>query len=146
MDLSTGKKTFTKPEIGLSVICLYLLNGTNIPGLRKVNGVAEDLTGSISRDTLIEQQGVSTIHAGVLLRYIHLTAERVTGIVSRGGSIMAKWCFISPQRELFFYIPTLKISAKSFQKQYDVAFSGDGLRPGSIVDANDAAHLLNWKR
>src|SRR6202007_3066359 len=103
--------------------------------LEKVDGRAEDLTWEIYRDTLIEQaeQGVDyfTIHAGVLLRYVPLTARRVTGIVSRGGSILAKWC-LAPHLEDICEI----------MKAYDVAFSlGDGLRPGSIADANDAAQF-----
>ncbi|EPB65730.1 ThiC family protein, partial [Ancylostoma ceylanicum] len=111
--------------------------------LEKVKGVAEDLTWEIFRDTLIEQaeQGVSyfTIHAGVLLRYIHLTANRVTGIVSRGGSIMAKWCLFH-HKENFLYTHFDEIC--EIMKKYDVAFSlGDGLRPGSIADANDAAQF-----
>jgi phosphomethylpyrimidine synthase len=112
MDLSTGK-TFMKPE--------WIIRNSPVPigtvpiyqALEKVNGIAEDLTWEIFRDTLIEQaeQGVSyfTIHAGVLLRYIHLTAERVTGIVSRGGSIMAKVCFITKKKT---FIPILKTFAK----------------------------------
>jgi phosphomethylpyrimidine synthase len=104
MDLSTGK-TFMKP--GWIIRNSPVPIGTIYQALEKVNGIAEDLTWEIFRDTLIEQaeQGVSyfTIHAGVLLRYIHLTAERVTGIVSRGGSIMAKWCLFSSQRKLPLY-------------------------------------------
>ena len=109
----------------------------------KVGGVAEDLTWEIFRDTLIEQaeQGVDyfTIHAGVLLRYIPLTAKRLTGIVSRGGSILAKWC-LSHHKENFLYTHFEDIC--EIMKAYDVSFSlGDGLRPGSIYDANDAAHV-----
>lgn len=116
---------------------------TYLSGIGKVKGVAENLTWEIFRDTLIEQaeQGVSyfTIHAGVLLRYIHLTASRVTGIVSRGGSIMAKWCLFHHQ-ENFLYMHFEEIC--EIMKRYDVAFSlGDGLRPGSIADANDAAQF-----
>ena len=111
--------------------------------LEKVNGKAEDLTWEIFRDTLIEQaeQGVDyfTIHAGVLLRYVPLTAKRVTGIVSRGGSILAKWC-LAHHRENFLYTHFEDIC--EIMKAYDVAFSlGDGLRPGCIADANDAAQF-----
>lgn len=111
--------------------------------LEKVNGVAEDLTWEIFRDTLIEQaeQGVDyfTIHAGVLLRYVPLTAKRVTGIVSRGGSIMAKWC-LAHHQENFLYTHFEEIC--EIMKAYDVSFSlGDGLRPGSVADANDAAQF-----
>ncbi|MFD1770580.1 phosphomethylpyrimidine synthase ThiC [Sphingobacterium suaedae] len=143
MDLSTGKNIHETRE--------WILRNSPVPigtvpiyqALEKVNGVAENLTWEIFRDTLIEQaeQGVSyfTIHAGVLLRYIHLTASRVTGIVSRGGSIMAKWCLFHHQ-ENFLYTHFEEIC--SIMKQYDVAFSlGDGLRPGSIADANDAAQF-----
>jgi phosphomethylpyrimidine synthase len=116
---------------------------SHLSGMEKVKGVAEDLTWEIFKDTLIEQaeQGVSyfTIHAGVLLRYIHLTAKRVTGIVSRGGSIMAKWCLFH-HKENFLYTHFEEIC--EIMKKYDVAFSlGDGLRPGSIADANDAAQF-----
>jgi len=115
--------------------------------LEKVNGIAENLTWEIFRDTLIEQaeQGVDyfTIHAGVLLRYVPLTANRVTGIVSRGGSIMAKWCLYHHQ-ESFLYTHFEEIC--EICKQYDVAFSlGDGLRPGSIADANDEAQMAELK-
>ncbi|MES8343254.1 phosphomethylpyrimidine synthase ThiC, partial [Cutibacterium acnes] len=121
----------------------------NIPGgeiyqaLEKVDGRAEELSWEIFRDTLIEQaeQGVDyfTIHAGVLLRYVPLTAKRVTGIVSRGGSIMAKWC-LAHHQENFLYTHFEDIC--EIMKAYDVAFSlGDGLRPGSIYDANDEAQL-----
>src|SRR3546814_2430333 len=111
--------------------------------LEKVDGRAEELTWEIFRDTLVEQaeQGVDyfTIHAGVLLRYVPLTAKRVTGIVSRGGSIMAKWC-LSHHRESFLYEHFEDIC--EIMKAYDVAFSlGDGLRPGCIADANDAAQF-----
>jgi phosphomethylpyrimidine synthase len=111
--------------------------------LEKVNGKAEDLTWEIFRDTLIEQaeQGVDyfTIHAGVLLRYVPMTANRMTGIVSRGGSIMAKWC-LAHHKESFLYTHFEDIC--EIMKAYDVAFSlGDGLRPGSIYDANDEAQL-----
>src|SRR3546814_8867453 len=107
----------------------------------KVGGRAEALTWAIFRDTLVEQaeQGVDyfTIHAGVLLRYVPLTAKRVTGIVSRGGSIMAKWC-LAHHQENFLYTNFEDIC--EIMKAYDVSFSlGDGLRPGSIADANDAA-------
>ena len=143
MDLSTGKNIHETRE--------WIIRNSPVPigtvpiyqALEKVKGVAEDLTWDIFRDTLIEQaeQGVSyfTIHAGVLLRYIHLTASRVTGIVSRGGSIMAKWCLFHHQ-ENFLYTHFEEIC--QIMKQYDVAFSlGDGLRPGAIADANDAAQF-----
>lgn len=143
MDLSTGKNIHETRE--------WIIRNSPVPigtvpiyqALEKVKGVAEDLTWEIFRDTLIEQaeQGVSyfTIHAGVLLRYIHLTAQRVTGIVSRGGSIMAKWCLFH-HKENFLYTHFEEIC--QIMKQYDVAFSlGDGLRPGSIADANDAAQF-----
>ncbi|MGD8175978.1 phosphomethylpyrimidine synthase ThiC [Marinimicrobium sp. ARAG 43.8] len=143
MDLSTGKHIHETRE--------WILRNAPVPigtvpiyqALEKVNGVAEDLTWEIFRDTLIEQaeQGVDyfTIHAGVLLRYVPLTAERVTGIVSRGGSIMAKWC-LAHHRENFLYTHFDDIC--DIMKAYDVAFSlGDGLRPGSIADANDAAQF-----
>jgi phosphomethylpyrimidine synthase len=115
----------------------------DLPGAGKVDGKAEDLTWEIFRDTLIEQaeQGVDyfTIHAGVLLRYVPLTAKRMTGIVSRGGSILAKWC-LSHHKENFLYTHFEDIC--EIMKAYDVAFSlGDGLRPGSIYDANDAAQM-----
>lgn len=143
MDLSTGKNIHETRE--------WIIRNSPVPigtvpiyqALEKVKGVAEDLTWEIFRDTLIEQaeQGVSyfTIHAGVLLRYIHLTAHRVTGIVSRGGSIMAKWCLYH-HKENFLYTHFEEIC--EIMKQYDVAFSlGDGLRPGSIADANDDAQF-----
>lgn len=143
MDLSTGKNIHETRE--------WIIRNSPVPigtvpiyqALEKVKGVAEDLTWEIFRDTLIEQaeQGVSyfTIHAGVLLRYIHLTAKRITGIVSRGGSIMAKWCLFH-HKENFLYTHFEDIC--QIMKQYDVAFSlGDGLRPGSIADANDAAQF-----
>jgi len=115
--------------------------------LEKVDGKAEDLTWEIYRDTLIEQaeQGVDyfTIHAGVLLRYVPLTAKRMTGIVSRGGSILAKWC-LAHHKENFLYTHFEDIC--DIMKQYDVAFSlGDGLRPGSGYDANDEAQLGELK-
>ncbi len=143
MDLSTGKNIHETRE--------WIIRNSPTPigtvpiyqALEKVNGVAEDLTWEMYRDTLIEQaeQGVDyfTIHAGVLLRYIPLTAKRVTGIVSRGGSIMAKWC-LSHHKENFLYTHFEEIC--EIMKAYDVAFSlGDGLRPGSIADANDAAQF-----
>ncbi|MDN3705716.1 phosphomethylpyrimidine synthase ThiC [Myroides ceti] len=143
MDLSTGKNIHETRE--------WIIRNSPVPigtvpiyqALEKVKGIAENLTWEIFRDTLIEQaeQGVSyfTIHAGVLLRYIHLTANRVTGIVSRGGSIMAKWCLFH-HKENFLYTHFEEIC--EIIKQYDVAFSlGDGLRPGSIADANDAAQF-----
>ncbi|MGX5818107.1 phosphomethylpyrimidine synthase ThiC [Chitinophaga lutea] len=143
MDLSTGKHIHETRE--------WVIRNCPVPvgtvpiyqALEKVNGKAEALTWEIFRDTLIEQaeQGVDyfTIHAGVLLRYIPLTAKRVTGIVSRGGSIMAKWC-LAHHRENFLYAHFEEIC--EIMKAYDVAFSlGDGLRPGSIADANDAAQF-----
>ncbi|OPC20263.1 phosphomethylpyrimidine synthase ThiC [Elizabethkingia meningoseptica] len=143
MDLSTGKNIHETRE--------WIIRNSPVPigtvpiyqALEKVKGIPENLTWEIFRDTLIEQaeQGVSyfTIHAGVLLRYIHLTANRVTGIVSRGGSIMAKWCLYHHQ-ENFLYTHFEEIC--KIMKRYDVAFSlGDGLRPGSIADANDAAQF-----
>jgi phosphomethylpyrimidine synthase len=143
MDLSTGKNIHETRE--------WIIRNSPVPigtvpiyqALEKVNGIAEDLTWEIFRDTLIEQaeQGVSyfTIHAGVLLRYIPLTAKRVTGIVSRGGSIMAKWC-LAHHKENFLYTHFEEIC--EIMKAYDVAFSlGDGLRPGSLADANDAAQF-----
>ncbi|MFJ7983001.1 phosphomethylpyrimidine synthase ThiC [Lysinibacillus xylanilyticus] len=143
MDLSTGKHIHTTRE--------WIVRNSAVPvgtvpiyqALEKVNGVAEDLTWEVYRDTLIEQaeQGVDyfTIHAGVLLRYVPLTANRVTGIVSRGGSIMAQWCLYHHQ-ESFLYNHFEEIC--EIMKTYDVAFSlGDGLRPGSIADANDEAQF-----
>ena len=115
--------------------------------LEKVNGVAEDLTWEVFRDTLIEQaeQGVDyfTIHAGVRLPFVPLTAKRVTGIVSRGGSIMAKWC-LSHHQENFLYEHFEDIC--EIMRAYDVSFSlGDGLRPGCIADANDAAQFAELR-
>jgi phosphomethylpyrimidine synthase len=143
MDLSTGKNIHETRE--------WILRNAPVPigtvpiyqALEKVNGKAEDLTWEIYRDTLIEQaeQGVDyfTVHAGVLLRYIPLTAKRVTGIVSRGGSILAKWC-LSHHQENFLYTHFEEIC--EIMKQYDVCFSlGDGLRPGCLADANDAAQF-----
>jgi phosphomethylpyrimidine synthase len=143
MDLSTGKNIHNIRE--------WLIRNCPVPvgtvpiyqALEKVNGVAEDLTWEVYRDTLIEQceQGVDyfTIHAGVRLAYIHLTADRITGIVSRGGSIMAKWCLMH-HKENFLYTNFIEIC--EIMRQYDVSFSlGDGLRPGSIADANDKAQF-----
>ncbi|MCE2832319.1 MAG: phosphomethylpyrimidine synthase ThiC [Oxalobacteraceae bacterium] len=143
MDLSTGKHIHETRE--------WIIRNSPVPigtvpiyqALEKVNGKAEDLTWEIFRDTLIEQaeQGVDyfTIHAGVLLRYVPLTAKRMTGIVSRGGSIMAKWC-LAHHKESFLYEHFEDIC--EIMKAYDVSFSlGDGLRPGSIYDANDEAQL-----
>ncbi len=143
MDLSTGQNIHETRE--------WIIRNSPVPigtvpiyqALEKVNGVAEDLTWEIFRDTLIEQaeQGVDyfTIHAGVLLRYVPMTANRVTGIVSRGGSIMAKWC-LAHHKESFLYTHFEDIC--EILKKYDVAFSlGDGLRPGSIADANDEAQF-----
>jgi phosphomethylpyrimidine synthase len=147
MDLSTGKNIHETRE--------WILRNSPVPvgtvpiyqALEKVNGKAEDLTWEIFRDTLIEQaeQGVDyfTIHAGVLLRYIPLTAKRITGIVSRGGSIMAKWC-LAHHKENFLYTHFEDIC--EIMKAYDVSFSlGDGLRPGSIADANDEAQFGELK-
>lgn len=147
MDLSTGRNIHNIRE--------WIIRNCPVPvgtvpiyqALEKVDGVAEDLTWEIYRDTLIEQaeQGVDyfTIHAGVLLQYVPLTAKRVTGIVSRGGSIMAKWC-LSHHKENFLYTHFEEIC--EIMNKYDVAFSlGDGLRPGSIADANDAAQLGELK-
>ncbi len=147
MDLSTGKNIHETRE--------WIIRNSPVPigtvpiyqALEKVGGVAEDLTWEIYRDTLIEQaeQGVDyfTIHAGVLLRYVPLTAKRVTGIVSRGGSILAKWC-LSHHKENFLYTHFEEIC--ELMKQYDVAFSlGDGLRPGANADANDAAQFAELK-
>jgi phosphomethylpyrimidine synthase len=143
MDLSTGKNIHSTRE--------WIIRNCPVPvgtvpiyqALEKVNGVAEDLSWEVFRDTLIEQaeQGVDyfTIHAGVLLRYIPLTTKRVTGIVSRGGSIMAQWC-LAHHEENFLYTHFEEIC--EIMKTYDVAFSlGDGLRPGSIADANDEAQF-----
>ena len=143
MDLSTGKNIHETRE--------WIIRNSPVPigtvpiyqALEKVDGHAEELTWEIFRDTLIEQaeQGVDyfTIHAGVRLPYIPLTAKRVTGIVSRGGSIMAKWC-LAHHQESFLYTHFEDIC--EIMKAYDVAFSlGDGLRPGSIADANDAAQF-----
>ena len=143
MDLSTGKNIHETRE--------WIIRNSPVPigtvpiyqALEKVGGVAEDLTWELYRDTLLEQaeQGVDyfTIHAGVRLPYVPLTARRVTGIVSRGGSIMAKWC-LTHHRESFLYERFEDIC--EIMKAYDVAFSlGDGLRPGSIADANDEAQF-----
>jgi phosphomethylpyrimidine synthase len=143
MDLSTGKNIHETRE--------WIVRNSPVPvgtvpiyqALEKVNGVAEDLTWEIFRDTLIEQaeQGVDyfTIHAGVRLAYVPMTAKRVTGIVSRGGSIMAKWC-LAHHQESFLYTHFEEIC--EIMKAYDVTFSlGDGLRPGSIADANDEAQF-----
>jgi phosphomethylpyrimidine synthase len=143
MDLSTGKNIHETRE--------WILRNSPVPigtvpiyqALEKVNGKAEDLTWEIFRDTLIEQaeQGVDyfTIHAGVRLRYVPMTAKRVTGIVSRGGSILAKWC-LAHHQENFLYTHFEEIC--EIMKAYDVSFSlGDGLRPGSVADANDAAQF-----
>jgi phosphomethylpyrimidine synthase len=147
MDLSTGKHIHETRE--------WIIRNSPVPigtvpiyqALEKVNGKAEDLTWEIFKDTLIEQaeQGVDyfTIHAGVLLRYIPMTANRMTGIVSRGGSILAKWC-LAHHKENFLYTHFEEIC--EIMKAYDVTFSlGDGLRPGSIYDANDEAQLGELK-
>ena len=143
MDLSTGAHIHETRE--------WIIRNAPVPigtvpiyqALEKVGGIAEDLTWDLFRDTLIEQaeQGVDyfTIHAGVLLRYVPMTADRVTGIVSRGGSIMAKWC-LAHHQENFLYTHFDEIC--EIMKAYDVSFSlGDGLRPGSIADANDQAQF-----
>jgi phosphomethylpyrimidine synthase len=147
MDLSTGKNIHATRE--------WILRNSPVPigtvpiyqALEKVGGKAEDLTWEIYRDTLIEQaeQGVDyfTVHAGVLLRFIPLTAHRMTGIVSRGGSIMAKWC-LAHHQESFLYTHWDEIC--EIMAAYDVSFSiGDGLRPGSIADANDEAQFAELK-
>ncbi len=147
MDLSTGRNIHNTRE--------WIMRNSPVPigtvpiyqALEKVNGVAEDLTWEVFRDTLIEQaeQGVDyfTIHAGVRLAYVPMTAKRVTGIVSRGGSIMAKWC-LAHHTESFIYEHFEDIC--KIMKMYDVAFSlGDGLRPGSIADANDEAQFAELR-
>lgn len=147
MDLSTGKNIHSTRE--------YLIRNSPVPvgtvpiyqALEKVNGVAEDLTWEVYRDTLIEQaeQGVDyfTIHAGLLLHYIPLTVDRLTGIVSRGGSIIAQWC-LAHHEESFLYTHFEDIC--KILNQYDVAISlGDGLRPGSIYDANDESQISELK-
>ena len=143
MDLSTGKNIHETREWIIRNSMLPIGTVPIYQALEKVDGVAEDLTWEIFRDTLIEQAepGVDyfTIHAGVLLRYVPMTAKRVTGIVSRGGSIMAKWC-LAHHKENFLYTHFEDIC--EIMKAYDVSFSlGDGLRPGSIADANDAAQF-----
>ncbi|HLV01860.1 MAG TPA: phosphomethylpyrimidine synthase ThiC [Acidobacteriota bacterium] len=147
MDLSTGKNIHETRE--------WIIRNSPVPigtvpiyqALEKVGGIAEELTWEIYRDTLIEQaeQGVDyfTVHAGVLLRYIPLTADRLTGIVSRGGSIMAKWC-LAHHKENFLYTHFDEMC--EIMKAYDVSFSlGDGLRPGSIADANDEAQFAELR-
>ena len=147
MDLSTGKNIHTTRE--------WIIRNSAVPigtvpiyqALEKVGGRPEDLTWEVYRDTLIEQceQGVDyfTVHAGVLLRYIPMTARRVTGIVSRGGSILAKWC-LAHHQENFLYTRFREIC--EIMRAYDVAFSlGDGLRPGSIADANDEPQFAELK-
>ncbi len=147
MDLSTGKQIHETRE--------WILRNSPVPigtvpiyqALEKVGGVAEDLTWELYRDTLIEQaeQGVDyfTVHAGVLLEYVPLTADRVTGIVSRGGSIMAKWC-LAHHKQSFLYTRFREIC--EIMAAYDVSFSlGDGLRPGSIADANDEAQFAELR-
>ncbi len=147
MDLSTGRNIHETRE--------WIIRNSAVPigtvpiyqALEKVGGVPEDLTWELYRDTLIEQaeQGVDyfTVHAGVLLRYIPLTANRITGIVSRGGSIMAKWC-LAHHQESFLYTRFAEIC--EIMAAYDVSFSlGDGLRPGSIADANDEAQFAELK-
>lgn len=143
MDLSTGKNIHETREWILRNAPMPIGTVPIYQALEKVNGKAEDLTWELFRDTLIEQaeQGVDyfTIHAGVRLQYVPLTAERVTGIVSRGGSIMAKWC-LAHHQENFLYTHFEDIC--EIMKAYDVSFSlGDGLRPGSLADANDAAQF-----
>jgi phosphomethylpyrimidine synthase len=147
MDLSTGKNIHETRQ--------WILRNSPVPigtvpiyqALEKVDGVAEDLTWEVYRDTLIEQaeQGVDyfTVHAGVLLRYIPMTARRMTGIVSRGGSIIAKWC-LAHHKESFLYTHFREIC--EIMQAYDVSFSlGDGLRPGSIADANDEAQFAELR-
>lgn len=147
MDLSTGKNIHTTRD--------FIIRNSPVPigtvpiyqALEKVEGIAENLTWEIYRDTLIEQaeQGIDyfTIHAGVLLRFIQFTAHRMTGIVSRGGSIMAKWC-LAHHQENFLYTHFAEIC--EIMQTYDVSFSlGDGLRPGSIADANDQAQFAELK-
>lgn len=147
MDLSTGKDLAATRE--------FIIRNSSVPigtvpiyeALERAGGVAEDITWEIFRDVLVEQaeQGVDyfTIHAGVLLRYVPLTAKRVTGIVSRGGSILAKWC-IAHHKENFLYTHFREIC--EIMRAYDVSFSlGDGLRPGSIADANDEAQFAELK-
>jgi phosphomethylpyrimidine synthase len=143
MDLSTGKNIHETREWILRNAPMPIGTVPIYQALEKVNGKAEDLTWELFRDTLIEQaeQGVDyfTIHAGVRLKYVPLTADRVTGIVSRGGSIMAKWC-LAHHQENFLYTHFAEIC--EIMKAYDVSFSlGDGLRPGSLADANDAAQF-----
>ncbi|MEJ2394676.1 MAG: phosphomethylpyrimidine synthase ThiC [Candidatus Thiodiazotropha sp.] len=143
MDLSTGDNIHETREWILRNAPMPIGTVPIYQALEKVNGKAEELTWEIMRDTLIEQaeQGVDyfTIHAGVLLRYVPLTAERITGIVSRGGSILAKWC-LAHHQENFLYTHFEEIC--EIMKAYDVAFSlGDGLRPGCLADANDAAQF-----
>ncbi|MEZ5489806.1 MAG: phosphomethylpyrimidine synthase ThiC [Gammaproteobacteria bacterium] len=143
MDLSTGRNIHETREWIIRNSMLPIGTVPIYQALEKVDGVAEDLTWEIFRDTLIEQaeQGVDyfTIHAGVLLRYVPLTARRMTGIVSRGGSIMAKWC-LAHHQENFLYTHFEEIC--EIMKAYDVSFSlGDGLRPGSVADANDEAQF-----
>ena len=147
MDLSTGKNIHETRQ--------WIIRNSPVPigtvpiyqALEKVDGVAEDLTWEVYRDTLIEQaeQGVDyfTVHAGVLLRYVPMTARRMTGIVSRGGSIIAKWC-LAHHKESFLYTHFREIC--EIMQAYDVSFSlGDGLRPGSIADANDEAQFAELK-
>ncbi len=147
MDLSTGKDIHQTRQ--------WIIRNSAVPigtvpiyqALEKVGGVAEDLTWEVYRDTLVEQaeQGVDyfTVHAGVLLEYVPLTADRVTGIVSRGGSIIAKWC-LAHHRQNFLYTHFREIC--EIMRAYDVSFSlGDGLRPGSIADANDAAQFAELR-
>ena len=148
MDLSTGKNIHETRE--------WIIRNSPVPigtvpiyqALEKVGGKAEELTWEIYRDTLIEQceQGVDyfTMHAGVLLRYVPLTARRVTGIVSRGGSIMAKWC-LAHHKESFLYTHFRTRFAKSWRPTMSSFSLGDGLRPGSIADANDEAQFAELK-
>jgi phosphomethylpyrimidine synthase len=147
MDLSTGKQIHETREWILRNAAVPIGTVPIYQALEKVGGVAEDLTWEIYRDTLIEQaeQGVDyfTVHAGVLLRYVPLTANRVTGIVSRGGSIMAKWC-LAHHQESFLYTRFREIC--EIMAVYDVSFSlGDGLRPGSLADANDEAQFAELR-
>jgi len=147
MDLSTGRNIHTTRE--------WIIRNSSVPigtvpiyqALEKVDGKAEDLSWQVYRDTVIEQceQGVDymTVHAGVLLRYVPLTARRKTGIVSRGGSILAAWC-LARHEENFLYTHFAELC--EILRAYDVTFSlGDGLRPGSIADANDEAQLAELR-
>jgi phosphomethylpyrimidine synthase len=147
MDLSTGKNIHTLRDSIIRNASVPIGTVPIYQALEKVGGIAEELTWELYRDTLIEQaeQGVDyfTIHAGVLLRYVPMTVSRVTGIVSRGGAIMAKWC-MAHHRENFLYTHFRDIC--ELMREYDISFSlGDGLRPGSVADANDEAQFAELK-